>query len=97
MSRLTRVLNLSPRKLSGVLREADNDDDDTGLELNGFAFVPLASVGYSKLPPLLPALTFAYVGDVELAIFQGFDDACCCDGCCGWLYDGDIAMKVQLE
>ncbi len=45
LSRLTNVLNLSPRKLSGVLREADNDDDDNGLELIGFAFIPLAIVG----------------------------------------------------
>jgi hypothetical protein len=34
LSRLTKVLNLSPRKLSGVLREADVDN---GLEL--FALV----------------------------------------------------------
>ncbi len=79
LSRLTRVLNLSPRKLSGVLREVDNDDDDIGLELVGFAFVPLVIAGYSKPTPLLPAVKFAYVGDVESLIFQGFDDACC--GC----------------
>ncbi len=81
LSRLTRVLNLSPRKLSGVLREADNDDDDIGLELVGFAFVPLVIVGYSKFPPLLLVAKFVFEGDIELVIFQGFDDACCC--CCG--------------
>ncbi len=45
LSRLTNVLNLSPRKLSGVLREADNDDDDNGLEFEGFAFISLPMVG----------------------------------------------------
>ncbi len=45
LSRLTNVLNLSPRKLSGVLREADNDDDDNGLEFEGFAFISLLMVG----------------------------------------------------
>lgn len=44
-SKLTNVLNLSPRKLSGVLREADNEEVDTGLELIGFEFIPLATVG----------------------------------------------------
>ncbi len=34
-----------------------------------------------------------FEGDIELVIFQGFDDACCC--CCSWLYDGVIAMKVN--
>jgi len=33
------VLNLSPRKLSGVLREVDNDDGD------GLVLIPLAAVG----------------------------------------------------
>jgi hypothetical protein len=40
LSRLTRVLNLSPRKLSGVLREVDN-----GLELIGIELFPLVMVG----------------------------------------------------
>jgi len=41
-SRLTKVLNLSPRKPSGVLREAD---DDNGLELIGFELFPPVIVG----------------------------------------------------
>jgi len=64
-SRLTNVLNLSPRKLSGVLREAD---DDNGLVFIGFELFPVANVGYSKLPPVLPIDTFVYNGEVE-AVF----------------------------
>ena len=44
-SKLTKLVNLSPRKLSGVLREVDNKDDDVGLELIAFALFPLAIVG----------------------------------------------------
>ena len=42
--RSTRVLNLSPRKLSGVLREADVAAEN-GLVLSEFEFVPPAMVG----------------------------------------------------
>lgn len=82
---MTKVLNLSPRKLSGVLREAD---DDNGLVFIGFELFPLANVGYSKFPPVWPIDKFVYNGEVEagfieFVIFQGFEDACCC-GCC-WL------------
>ena len=80
-SRFTNVLNLSPRKLSGVLRDADNEEAETGLELMAFEFIPLGTVGYSKPPPFVPPIPKpAFDGEVEpvVEISHGFDDACSC-------------------
>jgi hypothetical protein len=90
-SRLTRALNVLPRKLSGVLRAADNADGN-GLALFGDELLPLASLGYKRLPPntaplfiggeIDPVLAVGRkLGIVDDGISQGFDDVGWC-GCC---------------
>jgi hypothetical protein len=84
LSRLTKLLNLSPRKLSGVLRKADVADGN-GLVLFGFELLAPLIVGYSKVPPVVKPVLGGEIEPelggklaiVDDGIFHGLDDACC--------------------
>jgi hypothetical protein len=85
LSRSTSVLNLSPRKLSGVLRDMNDEDDDdgNGLVLAGVELWPMPIAGYRRFVRVI--VEFCIEGEIEpvltdVDVSQGLDEIDC--DCC---------------